>query len=288
MLLQASMRRLAEVSIKSWLQSRPKRRIEPWTPPSALSPLLQKRREDLQKPKPSERQSINEKVESEPQAAQALEDMKRSSGKHFRRLELTRPSPSFCLGQACCQCGEVTKSFETIAAELEFSLWGTCSKCQDEIFLCHTGDREPEAVVVAPGTRFEALSPFHAVPLSSDGITWSSPFHLFMALHFVDPRCREILSRQSDASSLKRSVTEMCSKVRDDWHAFAVKAMRHVLFLALEQHPRLAALLCATQTRRILFASENLFWGADLERAKPQGANLVGKFLEEKRATLCR
>lgn len=68
---------------------------------------------------------------------------------------------------------------------------------------------------------------------------------------------------------------------------WAVKAMRHAMFLALEQHPSLAKLLLATGTAKIVFVSENLAWGVEvLDSGMQRGENLIGKFLEEKRRRL--
>ena len=77
------------------------------------------------------------------------------------------------------------------------------------------------------------------------------------------------------------------NRVREDWpHGWAVKAMRHAIFLAVEQHPRLAALLLATGTSRLICLSENFLWGMEQHDNAFRGENLIGKILEEKRDLL--
>ena len=77
------------------------------------------------------------------------------------------------------------------------------------------------------------------------------------------------------------------NRVREDWpHGWAVKAMRHAIFLAVEQHPRLAALLLATHTSRLICLSENFLWGMEQHDNAFRGENLIGKILEEKRDLL--
>ena len=61
--------------------------------------------------------------------------------------------------------------------------------------------------------------------------------------------------------------------------------MRHCIFLAMDQHPALAALLVKTGHSRVVFM-EDRFWGAALVNSNFVGENLVGKILEEKRLLL--
>ncbi|CAJ1389085.1 unnamed protein product [Effrenium voratum] len=210
---------------------------------------------------------------------------------HRLKLAIVHLAPSCFPGDKCSSCKEVVvvESFASITAEVEFSLWGTCSKCQESLF---GQPQEEDTILVAPGRALAALSPHHAIPVAypDSSSVWPSPFHLFLALHFSDAQSLQLVlaTPLGSANALRSFVSrrELRAAVRGDWNrGWAIKAMRHVMSLAVEQHPALAALLLATGTSRIAHLSDDL-WGMRLIGGQWAGENLVGKMLEEKRLAL--
>eukprot|EP00435_Cladocopium_sp_Y103_P043477 s571_g12.t1 len=209
------------------------------------------------------------------------------------RLEKCEVAPCFYPGDSCRDCGLSGKSFKSISAELEFSLWGLCEDCQDKLFLLQTALETADVSLIAPGHPLASLSPYHTVPVVyPDDTPWISPFHLFLAHQFPDHNCQKLVHSAHLGSSV-RSLMALLDQdllrnhVREDWHhGWAVKAMRHVIFLAVEQHPRLAALLLATGNSRLICLSENFLWGMEQHGNAWRGENLIGKILEEKRDLL--
>ena len=219
-----------------------------------------------------------------------------------KRLESCQVMPRFGPGDKCMECSGVVEigAFKSITAELEFSMWGLCQICQDKLFLFHSSpgkvqEHSEHNIVIAPNQPFAALSPYHVVPVAyPEHTVWKSPFHLFLALQFQEEQGQRQLHEVTEENSSVRGLQGLARdtqlqgcQVREEWHmGWAVKAMRHAMFLALEQHPSLAKLLLATGTAKIVFLSENLMWGVEVLDSGQRGENLIGKFLEEKRRRL--
>merc|ERR1711988_1097961 len=96
---------------------------------------------------------------------------------------------------SCTSCGKPNAdNFADPHLELEFSMWGTCQKCQLQKFpALGSGLLDqpmPRVVVVQQRGPFSELSPLASVPVAFPDrqAVWSSPYHLFIALHFVEPR----------------------------------------------------------------------------------------------------
>jgi len=192
--------------------------------------------------------------------------------------------------------------FLSVYCELEFSFWGTCPACQMQMFptLSITMSREimPSVIMVGGHGPFAELSPLASVPLAyPDRQTiWATPYQLFIAHHFVDPGWRAIvaaapLGKTARALQKLLAVPVVRAGVRDDWgRGFAVRAMRHAVFLAVEQHPVLKQLLVATGHAQLIFSGgdHERFWGAAIDDggAVVSGENLVGEVLMEKRRQL--
>lgn len=281
------------------MQRRPKRDpFPPWSPPMTLSPLMVQLEEALAAPAP---ETFQEPEAPKRASVQAMPAELQSGNK---RLESCQVMPCFGPGDKCMECSGVVEigAFKSITAELEFSVWGLCQACQDKLFLFHSSPgkllqkHSEDIIMIAPSHPFAALSPYHVVPVAyPEHTVWKSPFHLFLALQFQDEHGQRHLHDVTEEKSSVRGLQGLARdtqlqgcQVREEWHmGWAVKAMRHAMFLALEQHPSLAKLLLATGTAKIVFVSENLAWGVEvLDSGMQRGENLIGKFLEEKRRRL--
>ena len=294
--------------VQAWLEKRHKRKVPATAElarPTGLSPLAQRRRELARlteaKPKAGKKGLVPLQNNTDPpQTLASLKkcaDIRRIVTEEDMKLNAVQLAPFFPPGSWCSRnCGQqpTFESFSSVSSEVEFSFWGFCPLCQGKLGMaksCH----EQDYVLVGSG-HFEALSPFHAIPVAYPNArtVWASPYHLFIAHHFVDPRCQEAVRgacNSTASASFRALVSEepLRSAVRNDWHfGWAVKAMRHSIFLALDQHPALAALLVRTGHARIVFIAEGRerYWGTALENSTFIGENLVGKILEEKRALL--
>ncbi|CAE7355096.1 unnamed protein product [Symbiodinium microadriaticum] len=293
------------VRLEAWLQKRKhsgNRAEETPALGTGISPLVQRRRQlrelSEETPKSKSRDSDIPCAE-EDDIKKLLQDLgsasiRKRAEEQDKKLELLQLAPCF-LGK-CSKCrSEVGDSdFGSVSSELEFSLWGLCPSCQAELFDVPRGGSSPRGdyvLVGGPGGPFEALSPFHPMPLAypQPEELWASPYHLFIAQHFLDRRCRELVRKATPTAANLRSLISqdpLRTAVRDDWYlGWAVKAMRHCIFLAMDQHPALGALLVKTGHARIFFM-EDRFWGAVLVNSDFVGENLVGKILEEKRMLL--
>ncbi|CAE6955026.1 unnamed protein product, partial [Symbiodinium sp. CCMP2456] len=303
------------VRVEAWLQKRKHsvNRAEK-TPAlgTGISPLVQRRRElrelsEVQTLK-SKSKDVSRADDDDDEIKKLLQNLDSASIRKVaeeqeKKLELLQLAPKSVPGESCSKCGKEVGfgSFGSVSSELEFSIWGLCANCQAELF--DLGPRGPlgpsperDYVLVGPGGlqgagTLQALSPFHPMPVAypEPEELWASPYHLFMAQHFLDRRCRELIRKAKPAAANLRSMISqdpLRTAVRDDWFlGWAVKAMRHCIFLAMDQHPALAALLVKTGHARIFFM-EDRFWGAVLVNSDFVGENLVGKILEEKRMLL--
>ena len=300
--------------VEIWLQKRPRHVICNEDIARGLSPLAQRRRELLEaKTKvaadagPAQPQnSRNTPHPSHPsnllESLSSLRDINWKTGEEDRKLDAVHLVPSFTPGCQCsqnCGCKAELERFPSVSSEVEFSLWGICPFCQDKLGMARGPLRELDSnpVLIAAGHHFEALSPLHPIPLAypNPQSLWISPYHHFIAQYFLDPRCQEAVRlAQPSLASLLGLISQISQEplrraIRDDWHlGWAVKAMRHSIFLAMDQHPSLAALLVNTGHARIFFieATGGCFWGAVQQDNNFVGENLVGKILEEKRSLL--
>eukprot|EP00933_Yihiella_yeosuensis_P047840 TRINITY_DN4379_c4_g1_i1.p1 TRINITY_DN4379_c4_g1~~TRINITY_DN4379_c4_g1_i1.p1 ORF type:complete len:483 (-),score=117.43 TRINITY_DN4379_c4_g1_i1:246-1625(-) len=230
------------------------------------------------------------------------------------RLSFPLLLPSYLPNSSSCSSGcgaqPAVGSFGSALAEMEFSVWGFCPACQMTMFPPASlvpDSSESQCLLIESGSDFAMLSPLSAVPVAfpDNRTVWNSPYHLYIAHHFVDPKCREIvhaapLGCQARALRELLRAPELRSAVRSDWaKGWAIKAMRHVIFLAVEQHPTLKAALMATGSADLVFigGQHEQFWGICLpeehvDRLEMEsreafiGQNLVGKILKEKRALL--
>jgi len=222
-----------------------------------------------------------------------------------RRIHVHRLSPAHLPGYGSCtaNCGSSSAvEFQDASAELEYTMWGACEDCQVYSFPTLTRSAEqlireiPQVKVVAGGP-FGELSPLSPIPVAYPDrqMVWSSPYHLFISHHFLEPRLRAIVAQAPlgfSAFGLRSllNVPKLQAGVRDDWSSgWALRAMRHAIFSAIDQHPALARLLLGTRNAPIVFSGgeHESFWGAASYRdGAVRGENVVGKILVEKRRLL--
>ena len=233
--------------VEAWLEKRRHSGNRAKTPAlgMGISPLVQRRRElrELSEVQTLKRKSMSRDIESRRESADGDDEIeklradlhntsiRKLAEEQDKKLELVQLAPSFVPGTQCSKCGQqVGFDFTSVSSEVEFSIWGFCPLCQAD--LLDRGPEWPESgppedrdyVLVGEGSgHFEALSPFHPMPVAypKPEDVWASPYHLFMAQHFLDPRCRELVRKAKPAAANLRSLISqdpLRNAVRDDWH----------------------------------------------------------------------
>ena len=149
--------------------------------------------------------------------------------------------------------------------------------------------------------EFPFLSNFYAASFELDGCTWPHVELYYQAQKSTNPDYRnEIRKRESprwakfigdsrigDPQIAKRSwFRKHPEDLRDDWREIRIEVMRKALIAKFAQNSHLACFLLATHPARLVEDSEkDPFWGTG---KNGEGANQLGKLLEEVRSNLAR
>ena len=222
--------------VEAWLQKR-RRQERPTRAPAlsiGVSPLVQRRRElksDLSRDDRDSRLGGSDAPahDADPSnllATLAAVSIRKVVEETDKKLEAVQLTSVFAPGSQCSTCGRSDfQGFPSVSSEIEFSIWAICPLCQQQLGMERGPLAEPrDYVLVEAGQHFEALSPFHAVPVAypegEDRLVWASPYHLFMAQHFLDPRCRKAVHcLKPSPAILRSSLSEdpLRTAVREDW-----------------------------------------------------------------------
>ena len=128
------------------------------------------------------------------------------------------------------------------------------------------------------------FSNFSKHPFTLDGLWYPTAEHAFQAAKFAGMPQAETIRRIRGAKDAARMARDCRSLVRSDWDQVKDDVMRRVLAAKFAEHEPLRALLAATGTEPIEFASPmDGYWGTGRDG---MGANRLGKILEDLRDQL--
>lgn len=129
------------------------------------------------------------------------------------------------------------------------------------------------------------LSNFWAVSINREGVTYSSVEHAYMAAKSDDPEWKRVCATTAAPGAVKRASRTIT--LRDGWDALKVDVMLDCLRLKFYQ-PDMAAKLLSTGDALLVEGNTwgDVFWGVDIRRNPPAGANTLGQLLMHVRGEL--
>jgi ribA/ribD-fused uncharacterized protein len=125
--------------------------------------------------------------------------------------------------------------------------------------------------------EYRFLSNFHPCSVRIGELTFPSSEHAYMAFKTLDPEVRKHIATLATPSEAKRFGRTL--KLRPNWEALRIKAMRKVVVAKYTQNPDLANLLLATSPKYLEETNDwgDEFWGTTVKEGRgTAGRNWLG------------
>lgn len=133
--------------------------------------------------------------------------------------------------------------------------------------------------------EYAFLSNFTEVTIKLDGIQYKSVEHAFMSCKNDSVEWKEFCKNEPDPGIVKTKSREV--QLIDNWDTLKIDVMRKCIDLKFNQEPFKSKLI-ETGTKYIQEGNwwNDKFWGVDLKSTPPEGKNMLGLLLMEKRHQL--
>lgn len=132
---------------------------------------------------------------------------------------------------------------------------------------------------------YRFLSNFWPAQIALNGVVYRSVEHAYMAAKSVDPEWHRVCAETESPAAVKRASRGIV--LRPDWDAARVSVMLDCLRQKFAVDP-LRSNLLATGDAYLQEGNRwgDTFWGVDLRKSPPVGANTLGTLLMQVRAEL--
>ena len=128
------------------------------------------------------------------------------------------------------------------------------------------------------------FSNFASFGIKLDGKSWPTTEHYFQAQKFSDKKDRDEIRKAKSPHLAAQMGRDRKRKLRKDWEALKLNAMRRALEAKFTQHDELRQLLLSTGTAKLVEHTANdAFWG---DGGDGLGKNMLGLLLMELREKL--